>query len=252
MNPVNRFVILSEKGWKLLFFSTKNPFISTYAVSLCLIFSFLNNPVTLLAEEKQPTNANHIELAKTADRFIEQMILKIDCQKENTTESTELAENPDPTSFFSSIPNIKPISGSITSTFGIRVHPIYNGSLFHSGIDISASEGTQVKSTGDGIVAFSGYDKGYGQKITINHGYGYKTIYAHLSKFLVSQGQKVKRGQIIALSGNTGVSIGAHLHYEVEKNNVKVNPADYFFDEIKHNKFITTQKNTQQQSDNNF
>ena len=235
MNTINRFVVLYEYAQKSLFFF------------LWIIFSFSYNPITLRAKEKQPPNKT--EVAKTAERFIEQMIMKIDAEKENNTISSELTENPDPTSFFSSIPNIKPITGAITSTFGARVHPIYNVSLFHSGIDISASEGTKVQSTGDGIVAFSGYDKGYGQKITINHGYGYKTIYAHLSKSLVRQGQKVKRGEIIALSGNTGVSIGPHLHYEVEKNNIKVNPTAYFFDEKNPDKFITTQKNTQEKSD---
>ncbi|MEI7933824.1 MAG: M23 family metallopeptidase [Chlorobiaceae bacterium] len=247
MTIANRFVILSEFGRKLLASLSERLSMDAFALFLTLIFSLSFTPATLLAEDKQPRDTKNAEPAKTAkgllastEQIIEQMIMKIDIQKDNATESTELAENPNPTSFFSCIPNIKPIIGAITSTFGSRIHPVYNVSLFHSGIDISASEGTRVQTTGDGIVAYSGYDKGYGQIITINHGYGYKTIYAHLSKSLVRQGQKVTRGDIIALSGNTGISTGPHLHYEVLKDNVKVNPTAYFFDETNPDKFITT------------
>ena len=258
MTFTNRFVTLSEFSRKCL--SALNVSFSkgTLYFFLILLFSLSHTPATLLAEDKQPGDIKKSEPVKTAEgllasteQMIEQMIMKMDFQKDNASESTELAENPNPTSFFSSIPNIKPVSGSITSAFGVRVHPVYNISLFHSGIDISASEGTRVQTTGDGIVAFSGYDKGYGQKITINHGYGYKTIYAHLSKSLVRQGQKVKRGDIIALSGNTGVSTGPHLHYEVQKDNIKVNPTAYFFDETNPDKFITTQKTEPDGRDNN-
>ena len=258
MTSTNRFVTLSEFGSKFLAFLYLSLSKGLFAFFLALHFSLSCTPAMLLAEEKQTGETKKAEQAKTAERLlasteqiIEQMIMKIDFQKDNATESTELAENPNPTSFFSSIPNIKPVSGSITSAFGVRVHPVYNISLFHSGIDISASEGTRVQTTGDGIVAFSGYDKGYGQKITINHGYGYKTIYAHLSKSLVRQGQKVKRGDIIALSGNTGVSTGPHLHYEVQKDNIKVNPTAYFFDETNPDKFITTQQTEPDGRDNN-
>ncbi len=256
MTSQNRFVTLSEDGIQLLNYLTKN--LSTIVFALFFIFvSCL--PATLLAEEKQPINTPKNEPpAKTAEellasteQMIEQMIMKIDFQKETSSESNELRENPNPTAFFTSIPNIKPLSGLITSAFGVRLHPVYNVSLFHTGIDISASEGTKVQATGDGIVAFSGYDKGYGQRITINHGYGYKTIYAHLSKSLVRQGQKIKRGEIIALSGNTGLSTGPHLHYEVLKDNTRVDPTAYFFDEKNSEKFITIQKTIPEQSSNN-
>jgi len=258
MTFTNRFVIPSEFSRKLL--ASLTVFLSkgAFALFLTLLLSVSYTPATLLAEERPPADTRKAVPVKTAkgllastEQIIEQMIMKIDFQKDNTTEPTELAENPNPTSFFSSIPNIKPITGAISSAFGDRIHPIYNVTLFHSGIDISASEGTRIQTTGDGIVAFSGYDKGYGQKITINHGYGYKTIYAHLSKSLVRQGQKVTRGDIIALSGNTGVSTGPHLHYEIQKDNIKVNPTAYFFDETNPDKFITTQKKVSNGHDNN-
>ena len=258
MTSTNRFVTLPEFGLRFIASMDVLSRKAVFALFLTLLFSLSCTPTTLRAEEKTPGDNKTAKQPTTAERLlasteqiIEQMIMKMDFQKENTTEPTELAENPNPTSFFSSIPNIKPVSGSITSAFGVRVHPIYNVSLFHQGVDISASEGSKIETTGDGVVAFSGYDKGYGQKITINHGYGYKTIYAHLSKSLVRQGQKVKRGDIIALSGNTGATTGPHLHYEVLKDNVKVNPTAYFFDETNPEKFITTQKTEPDGRDNN-
>jgi len=219
---------------------------------LLLISSISFSSDSLFAEAKQPTEARTTEgLLASTEQMIEHLILQIERQKESTPETVEIADNPNPTSFFSSVPNIKPLSGSITSKFGVRVHPVYNIPVFHSGIDLAAAEGSRVKTTGDGIVAFSGYDRGYGQKITINHGYGYKTIYGHLSKALVRQGQRVKRGDIIALSGNTGVSTGPHLHYEVRKNNMIVNPTAYFFDDANPDKFITTQDASSEEKGNN-
>ncbi len=215
----------------------------------------------LFATEEQPfvTNKPTTSQVKIADAFvtnteqmIEQLIMQVEPESDNAWEAKGLADNPNPTSLVSSIPNIKPVSGSITSRFGLRIHPIYNLSLFHQGIDISASSGTNVQTTGDGIVAFSGNDRGYGQMIAVNHGYGYKTIYAHLSKLMVHQGQKVSRGDVIALSGNTGVSTGPHLHYEVQKNNVKVNPTAYFFNDTNTDKFISTENSSPKKSDNHL
>ena len=258
MASKNRFMAPSEYGNNV----KKSLFTRLSAGSFVLFFaissSFLSIPVTLLAEDQQPAEtkntspANTTEgLLATTEQMIEQLILQIESQKNNNTDSRELSDNSNPAPYFSSMPNIKPVSGSITSSFGRRLHPIYNVVLFHSGVDFAASEGTRVHSTGDGIVAFSGYDKGYGQKVIINHGYGYKTIYAHLSKPLVRQGQRVQRGEIIALSGNTGVSTGPHLHYEVLKDNVKVNPTAYFFDGNNPDKFITTQKTSPEQTGDN-
>lgn len=198
-------------------------------------------PSSLPAAEKQAQQTTDGLLAST-EQMIEHMILQLDRKKVTDLEEGEIADNPNPTSFFSSIPNIKPVAGAVSSSFGNRLHPIYNVHLFHAGIDFASSEGSRVMTTGDGIVAFSGYDKGYGQKVIINHGFGYKTVYAHLSKTIVRQGQKVKRGDIIALSGNTGLSTGPHLHYEVHKDNAIVNPTAYFFDEANPDKFMTTEK----------
>jgi len=132
------------------------------------------------------------------------------------------------------IPAIQPILnkqlGRISSYFGYRIDPIYKVKKHHDGIDLTAPIGTPVHATGDGIVTLTKHgNRGYGNQIEISHGYSYKTKYAHLSKILVKEGQKVHRGQVIGLVGNTGKSVGPHLHYEVRKNNVPINPINFFY-----------------------
>ncbi len=132
---------------------------------------------------------------------------------------------------FKHIPAIDPIrDGSETDGFGMRMHPILHIRTMHEGLDIIANVGTNVYATGDGTVSYVGKRGGYGNVVEINHGFGYSTLYGHLSKPLVRSGQRVKRGQIIALSGNTGLSTGPHLHYEVRKNGAHVDPSEYFFE----------------------
>ena len=136
-----------------------------------------------------------------------------------------------------SIPSIQPVSNKdlkrLASGFGWRVDPVYRTPRMHWGLDFSAPVGTEVYATGDGVVEeIEDIAWGYGKNVVINHGFGYKTRYAHLSAFKVKPGQKVSRGQVIGLVGNTGKSTGAHLHYEVEKDGVKVNPMSYFFNDL--------------------
>ncbi len=127
-------------------------------------------------------------------------------------------------------PNIRPIpldSIHTISSFGLRIHPILHVLKMHEGIDYGCYVGTPVRATADGIVVFSGYDPISGKYIKIEHGYGYTTVYAHLSKRLVNKGQKVVRGQIIGYSGNTGRSEGPHVHYEVRVYGQHVNPVRF-------------------------
>ena len=121
----------------------------------------------------------------------------------------------------------------ISSYFGYRPDPIYKIEKFHSGIDFSAQMGTEAYASGDGVV----YDVenghwGYGNMVTIDHGFGYKTRYAHLQKSAVRKGQKVKRGQLIGYIGNTGKTTGVHLHYEVLKNGVQIDPINFFYNDL--------------------
>ncbi len=133
---------------------------------------------------------------------------------------------------FARLPAVKPMEGYYTKSFGMRLHPILGIYRPHQGIDIINDVGTPVYATADGTVQFAGRESGLGIIVAINHGYSVSTIYGHLSKTLVRQGQSIRRGQLIALSGNTGLSTGPHLHYEVRVNGVAQNPIDYFFDDV--------------------
>jgi murein DD-endopeptidase MepM/ murein hydrolase activator NlpD len=137
----------------------------------------------------------------------------------------------------STLPAIQPVANKdlkeIASGFGMRIHPIYHTLHMHEGLDFAAPKGTKVYATGDGIVEkveFNG--RGFGNFIVINHGFGYETLYGHLSKQLVRPGQKVKRGSVIGLVGSTGLSTAPHLHYEVVKGGKKVNPINYFHNDL--------------------
>lgn len=135
------------------------------------------------------------------------------------------------------IPAIQPVSNKdlrrIGSYFGYRTDPFYKVTKFHEGIDFTATVGTDIYATGDGVVAKIEYSRrGYGNLIIINHGFGYETVYAHLSKMNVKPGQKVKRGQVIGYVGNTGKSTSPHLHYEVRKNGRAIDPINFFFNDI--------------------
>lgn len=130
-------------------------------------------------------------------------------------------------SLLSSKPSGLPSRGWLTSSFGIRKSPFSNERTMHEGIDIAARVGTPVYSTAAGIVSQAQYENGYGKLVVIDHGYGYKTIYGHNSKLMVKVGQRVKRGDLIAASGNTGSSTGAHVHYEVRLNGVPLNPRKF-------------------------
>jgi murein DD-endopeptidase MepM/ murein hydrolase activator NlpD len=136
-----------------------------------------------------------------------------------------------------SIPGIMPISTKdlrrIASGYGYRIHPVYKKWRMHTGIDFSSPTGTPIYATGDGRVSKPKDGlAGYGKTVVIDHGYGYKSLYAHMSKIAVKPGQRVTRGQIIGYVGNTGISTGPHLHYEVRKNDEPVNPVHFFFQDL--------------------
>lgn len=138
--------------------------------------------------------------------------------------------------FLASLPAIQPVDNKdlkrMASGFGFRIHPIYRVARMHTGLDFTADIGTEIYATGDGVVKSPDGGSGYGLHIVIDHGFGYQTLYAHMSRMAVGPGTKVKRGQIIGYVGNTGVSSGPHLHYEVIKNGQKVNPAYYFYNDL--------------------
>ncbi|MCE9540260.1 MAG: M23 family metallopeptidase [Bacteroidetes bacterium] len=136
-----------------------------------------------------------------------------------------------------SIPAIQPISNEDLrhqpSGFGWRTHPIYKTAEFHPGMDFAAAQGTEIYSTGDGTIERAdALAQGYGNHIVIDHGYGYKTLYGHMSKMAVRVGQVVKRGQLIGYVGSTGLSTAPHVHYEVIKAGEKMNPINYYYNDL--------------------
>lgn len=126
-----------------------------------------------------------------------------------------------------STPSIWPAKGWLSSGFGNRISPFTGLKEFHRGIDIATRSGAPIIAPADGIVSQICWDRGYGKTLVVKHGYGLVTKYAHLKKALVKKGHKVKRGEKIALVGNTGRSTGPHLHYEVHLNKVPINPLHY-------------------------
>jgi murein DD-endopeptidase MepM/ murein hydrolase activator NlpD len=136
-----------------------------------------------------------------------------------------------------SIPAIMPISNKdltrTASGYGLRIHPIYKIIKFHAGMDFTAPNGTDVYGSGDGTVAsVISSKRGLGNHIIINHGYGYTSIYAHLDRFNVKAGQRVRRGDVIGFVGSTGMSLAPHLHYEIKLNGTNVDPVNYYFNDL--------------------
>jgi len=175
-------------------------------------------------------NIRDVEV-KNLLKSVEDMIKAVEFEKNQTIEiADQLNVNEE---LHKRIPAIKPTIGNyLIYGFGMRRHPILGVRKFHHGIDINCNTGTEVRSPGNGKVIIVERQAGFGLVVEIDHGFGYKTIYAHLSKTIVKKGDLVKRGQIIAKSGNSGLSSGPHLHYEVHHDGIAVDPTDFFFDEL--------------------
>jgi murein DD-endopeptidase MepM/ murein hydrolase activator NlpD len=158
-------------------------------------------------------------------RRIDQMRRDIDLRRESQEEIQGFLN--DQRSMLSAVPEGWPVKGWLTSSFGMRVSPFTGRKKLHEGYDIAARTGTPVYVTADGVVTRSETTPGYGKLIVIDHGYGYRTYYAHNSKNIARVGQRVKRGDKISEVGNTGRSTGSHVHYEVRRNGVPVNPKKF-------------------------
>ncbi len=172
-----------------------------------------------------------IETSKRIDKLSNKMVVQWRSYEEVVSMAMEKEE------FLSSIPAISPIADKdltrFASGYGYRIHPIYRTRKMHKGIDLTASTGTEIYSTGDGKIVKAGYTlSGYGKRVIIDHGFGFKTLYAHMHEISVKVGQKVKRGELIGSVGNTGRSTAPHLHYEVRKNNKTENPVNYYYNDL--------------------
>jgi len=172
-----------------------------------------------------------ISTAQTLDIISKQLVV----QSESFDEIIQLVSEKE--EMLACIPAIQPISNKdltrFGSPFGYRKHPILGYVRMHAGVDLSAETGAPVYAAGDGIVLRAdASSRGYGNHIQINHGYGYETVYAHLSKMMVNPGQFVKRGDLIGLVGSTGLSTSPHLHYEVHINDEPVDPVNFYYNDL--------------------
>jgi murein DD-endopeptidase MepM/ murein hydrolase activator NlpD len=178
-----------------------------------------------------------IETAKRLDNLSKAVVV----QSKSYDEVIDLAKSREDQ--LSSLPAIQPISNKdltrTASGWGFRIHPIYKIRKFHYGMDFTAPTGTEVYATADGTIErIQQSRRGYGNVLIINHGYGYQTLYAHLNEFNNAWvGKKVKRGDVIAYVGSTGLSTAPHLHYEVHLNGKKVNPVNYYFEDLTADEF---------------
>ncbi len=181
--------------------------------------------------EKYSNSEIVVETSKKLDMLANKMHTQFQSYEEVIALAKEKEE------FLSSLPAISPVSDKnltrFASGYGYRIHPIYRTRKMHEGIDLTAPVGTPVYATGDGKVIMAGYTTGgFGKRIIIDHGFGYKTLYAHLNDVNVKAGKNVKRGELIGTVGNTGRSTAPHLHYEVRKNNHPENPVNYYYNDM--------------------
>jgi murein DD-endopeptidase MepM/ murein hydrolase activator NlpD len=172
-----------------------------------------------------------IESAQKLDKITKQLYI----QSKSYDEVYNLALRKE--KMLASIPAIQPVANKdlkrMASGYGMRMHPIYKRRKMHTGMDFSAERGTEIYATGNGkVIHVERSRRGYGNHVIIDHGYGFQTLYAHMSKFNVRRGEEVRRGQVIGFIGNTGTSVAPHLHYEVIKNGEKVNPINYYFNDL--------------------
>ncbi|MCG8385730.1 MAG: M23 family metallopeptidase [Cytophagales bacterium] len=186
-------------------------------------------------EDIKSKKINHQDIILALNKEVDKLRRKMYIQSTSYDEIIELADNK--AKMFAAIPAIQPISNKelirLASGFGKRIHPVYKVKKFHAGIDFSAPIGTPIYATADGkVTKVKSRFSGYGKLVEIDHGFGYKTRYAHMHDFEVRERQQVKRGQVIGYVGNTGLSTAPHLHYEVILNNKKINPVHYFFNDL--------------------
>jgi murein DD-endopeptidase MepM/ murein hydrolase activator NlpD len=166
---------------------------------------------------------------------LNKLSLRLAYQDKSFNDLIEMVNNK--AKLLAAIPAIQPINNKqlsrIASGFGFRIDPIYKTRKSHLGLDFAAPTGTPIYATADGFVKYAGFStNGYGNHVIINHGFGYETLYGHMVRVSASQGQQVKRGQVIGYVGSTGKSTGPHLHYEVHKSGVQIDPINFFYNDL--------------------
>jgi len=180
---------------------------------------------------EQLLDMTNSEIVVSTSKKLNELKKELYIQSKSYDELILLAKNKE--TMLENLPAIQPVLNKnlkyMASGYGWRIDPIYHTRRFHAGMDFTAPVGTNVFATGNGVVVSAGWEQGYGNCVQINHGYGYITLYGHMSAIKVRNGQTVKRGDIIGLVGSTGKSTGPHLHYEVHFKGQIMNPQNYYF-----------------------
>lgn len=180
---------------------------------------------------EQLLDMTNSEVVVSTTKKLNELKKELYIQSKSYDELVLLAKNKE--TMLANLPAIQPVLNKnltrMASGYGWRIDPIYHSRRFHAGMDFTAPIGTNIFATGNGIVASAGWKQGYGNCVQISHGYGYVTLYGHMSAIKVRAGQSVKRGDVIGLVGSTGKSTGPHLHYEVHYKGEIMNPQNYYF-----------------------
>ena len=191
------------------------------------------------------------QLVEGTTKRLDVLAKELVIQSKSLDEIAKLAK--DKEKLLAAIPAIQPVKNEdlkmMASGFGYRTDPFTKVQKFHAGMDFSARTGTLVYATGDGVVTIAdAKSSGYGNHIVIRHGYGYETLYGHLSKYKAKAGQRVKRGDVIGYVGSTGRSEAPHLHYEVHRNGEVVNPLNFYYGNISAKEYILISKLANQEN----
>lgn len=180
---------------------------------------------------EQLLDMTNSEVVVSTTKKLNELKKELYIQSKSYDELVMLAKNKE--NMLQNLPAIQPVLNKnlkqMASGYGWRIDPVYHTRRFHAGMDFAAPVGANIYATGNGQVISAGWQQGYGNCVQINHGYGYLTLYGHMSAFKVRAGQKVKRGDVIGLVGSTGKSTGPHLHYEVHFKGEIMNPQNYYF-----------------------
>jgi murein DD-endopeptidase MepM/ murein hydrolase activator NlpD len=210
---------------------------------------FEANPIPDSARLKEMEQQKEIKLVMSLDRFeLEESVVntldnierRMSFQDKSYGQLNEFIKNKE--QLLACTPAIQPVSNSdlkrVASGYGYRIDPIYKTPRFHAGLDFTAPQGTPIYATANGVAKIAGNSgNGYGNHVVISHGYGYETLYGHMYRVKVKVGERVSRGEVIGYVGSTGKSTGPHCHYEVHKNNQRIDPVYFFYNDLTPEQF---------------
>lgn len=203
---------------------------------------------------EQLLDMTNSEIVVSTTKRLNELKKQLYIQSKSYDDLVILAKNKE--NMLANLPAIQPVLNKdltrMASGYGWRIDPVYHTRRFHEGMDFTAPIGTDIFATGNGTIQSAGWQQGYGNCVQVNHGYGYLTLYGHMSAIKVRVGQSVKRGDVIGLVGSTGKSTGPHLHYEVHFKGTVMNPQNYYFLDLspaEYDKMVQMSNNSGQMFD---